>query len=60
MEAETADLLDKRMMQLYGVMNKKFTRNDFNPKNDISKKINDLHRKIESEGMPEIGLPAPK
>ena len=28
MEAETADLLDRRMMQLYAVSNKNLTKND--------------------------------
>jgi hypothetical protein len=44
MESETADLLDKRMMQLFGVMHKKIDRNDLNPKTDMTKKIDMLHK----------------
>lgn len=41
-------------------MNKKMDRNDLNPKNDISKKIEKLHKQIDNEGLPEIGLLAKK
>ena len=46
MEAETADLLDRRMMQLFGVMHKKLDKNDFNPRNDLTKKFSQMQSKI--------------
>ena len=66
MEAETADMIDRRMMQLFGVAHKNLEKSDVM---NLSKPLNDvkngdtkgmygdkLTKMIEMDGIPEIGL----
>jgi hypothetical protein len=61
MEAETADLLDRRMMQLYAVANKNMTKQDVHNASSNLKKPTfgaRLQSQIETTGIPELGLEA--
>ena len=61
MEAETADLLDRRMMQLYAVANKNMTKQDVhNASSNLKKPAFGarLQSQIETTGIPELGLEA--
>jgi hypothetical protein len=65
-EGETADLLDRRMMQLYGVAHQKLEKTDVvnasanlvaARNGDANSPFGDkLTKMIEKDGIPEIGL----
>ena len=63
MEAETADLLDRRMMQLFGVAHKNLDKKDcMNASKNFKDQVRtspfgtDLDRKINVDGIPDLGL----
>jgi len=65
MEAETADLLDRRMMQLFGVVHNKLGKGDIksanynlNNRDDPTSPWNKMDTILESGAIPEVGLKA--
>ena len=67
MEAETADLLDRRMMQLFGVAHKNLDKKDcMNASKSFKDQVrtspfgSDLERKINIDGIPDLGLASNK
>jgi hypothetical protein len=63
MEAETADLLDRRMMQLFGVVHNKLGKGDINSashnianREDPKSPWHKFDNILESGGIPEVGL----
>jgi len=69
MEAETADLLDRRMMQLYGVAFDKPSKTDLT---DVEKHLSNakegkpgpfgkkLANRLKNDAIPELGLTSPR